>query len=239
MANWTCKAGYSVDGTPGGATFYEAQCGSSGLFLPFGQDCIDIDYCADAPCGVHGQCYDCSTSSGCEQSSSTFLQRSSIVGGKQFEATDDYACWCHEYYQTALGSAGELTCSTDDCTGHDECGEGGTCYDLSLAEDGPAGEFSCMCYDGYELIQDGGPNGGDTCSPISCGDISVANSNQFPSEKLFSNDSVLVQCHDGYSMDQTPEGSQFTVACLKSGQFDGEGSCAKIVCADPTRCRPC
>ena len=55
MGRWTCKSGYSVDGTPSGATFYEAECGSSGLFLPFGQDCRDIDYCDGVPCGANGE----------------------------------------------------------------------------------------------------------------------------------------------------------------------------------------
>ena len=138
MGLWTCISGYSVDGTLSGAAFYEAQCGSSGLFLPFGQDCRDIDYCDGDPCGANGECSDCSTSA-CERGTS-FLQRSSIVGGKQYEATDDYAC------ETKVGTAGELTCSTDDCDGLD-CGVGGTCYDLSVAEEGHAGEFSCHCHD--------------------------------------------------------------------------------------------
>ena len=75
---------------------------------------------------------------------------------------------------------------------------------------------------------------GRTCSPISCGSFSVNNSNQCPSVELFLNNTVLVQCDDGYSLDGTPEGSSnFTVTCLKTGQRAGEGSCAKIVCQAP------
>uniref|UniRef100_A0A7S1FI45 EGF-like domain-containing protein n=1 Tax=Noctiluca scintillans TaxID=2966 RepID=A0A7S1FI45_NOCSC len=230
---FTCKPGYSVDGTPSGSSFFEVQCGSSGHFLPLDQDCIDIDYCTDNPCGANGQCFDCSTT-GCKNlDGAAFLQRSSIVGGREFESTDDYACWCHENYQTALGPAGQLTCQTDDCTGHSECGIGGTCEDLSVSEQGPAGEFTCSCDKGYELSPGGGSNGGDTCSMIICGSISVENSNQFPSVELFSGDTVLVKCDTGYSTDETRGGSNFRVTCMDSGIFDGEASCSKIVCSDP------
>lgn len=130
------------DGTPGGATSYEARCSYSGLFLFSVQECFDVD-CDGAPCGANGQFSDCSTG-WCERGSSTFLQRTSIVGGKQHEATDDHACNCSVGYQTAVGSAGEVTCSTDDFQGHDECGDGGTCYDPSLlSEQALPGEFSC------------------------------------------------------------------------------------------------
>ena len=64
IEKWMCKQGYSVDGTRGGATYFEIQCGVGGDFLPLEQDCIDIDFCAGNPCGVHGHCYDCSTT-GC------------------------------------------------------------------------------------------------------------------------------------------------------------------------------
>ena len=123
-----------------------------------------------------------------------------IVGGRQYVATDDHACNCSAGYQTAVGSAGEVTCSTDDFQGHDECGDGGTCYDpLLLSEQALPGEFSCYSNEGYELMEDGGLNGGDTCSPINCGSVSVNISNQCPSVELFLDDNVLVQCHDGYS----------------------------------------
>ena len=68
------------------------------------------------------------------------------MGGKQYEATDDYACECSAGYDIKVGTAEELTCSTDDCDGLD-CGVDGTCYDLSVAEEEPAGAFSCHCHD--------------------------------------------------------------------------------------------
>ena len=70
-----------------------------------------------------------------------------------------------------------------------------------------------------------------TCSPINCGSFSVNNSNQCASVERLLNNTVLVQCDDGYSLDGSPEGSpNFTVTCLKIGQRAGEGSTAKIVC---------
>lgn len=233
IETWTCLPGYSVDGTPSGATFFEVQCGPSGEFLPLERDCIDIDFCADNPCGVHGQCMDCSTT-GCHHAGRTFLfQGSPIVGGKEFEASDDYACLCDEHYQTAVHAGGHLTCSTDDCAGHSECGEGGTCVDLSVAEEGPAGEFSCACHSGHELIPGGGPNGGDTCSKVSCGSVAVANSDKQPSVELFSGDSIFVTCDEGYSTDRTPNAKKFKVTCTDSGALDGVRSCSKIVCDKP------
>ena len=126
-----------------------------------------------------------------------------------------------------------MTCPTDDFQGHDECGHGGTCYDPSLlSEQALPGEFSCYSNEGYELMEDGCLNGGDTCSPINCGSVSVNNSNQCPSVELFLDVNVLVQCHDGYSLDGKPKRSNFTVTYLKSGERDGEGICAKIVCEE-------
>jgi len=81
-------------------------------------------------------------------------------------------------------------------------------------------------------MEDGGLNGGDTCSPINCGSVSVNNSNQCPSVESFLDDNVLVQCHDGCSLDGKPKRSNFTVTYLKSGERDGEGICAKIVCEE-------
>ena len=105
----------------------------------------------------------------------------------------------------------ELTCSTNDCNGHD-CGASGACYDLSVAGQRPAGEFSCPCHEVCMLSND---SDGDTCSRISCASFSVNNSNQCPSVELLMDDTVLVQCDDGLSLDGTPEGSSFTVTCLK------------------------
>ena len=126
-----------------------------------------------------------------------------------------------------------MTCSTDDFQGHDECGDGGTCYDPSvLSEQALPVEFSCYSNEGYELMEDGGLNGGDTCSPIKCGSVSVKNSNECPSVEFFLDDNVLVQCHDGCSLDGKPKRSNFTIAYLKFEDRDGEGICAKIVCEE-------
>ena len=61
----------------------------------------------------------------------------------------------------------------------------------------------------------------------------VNTSNQCLSVELFLDDTVLMQCDDGYSLDGTPEGSSFTVTRLKSGERAGEGICAKILCQAP------
>ena len=53
---------------------------------------------------------------------------------------------CDGNYQTTVGPSGDFTCHDDDCAGHDECGDGGTCVDLSVAESGPAGKFTCTCH---------------------------------------------------------------------------------------------
>ena len=78
MGQLTCKAGFSVDGTPGGATSYEARCGSSGLFLFSVQECFDVDCCAGTPCGANGQFSDCSTG-WCERGSTRQLTTTHVI----------------------------------------------------------------------------------------------------------------------------------------------------------------
>ena len=51
------------------------------------------------------------------------------------------------------------------------------CYDPSLlSEQALPGKFSFYSSEGFELMEDGGLNGGDTCSPINCGSVFVNNS---------------------------------------------------------------
>ena len=117
-------------------------------------DCIDIDYCTRNPCGSHAECFDCSTQD-CSDAvtEKSFLQRRGIIGGTEFEATDDYACWCNEHFLTTVGPNGELTC----CKDH-SCGVGGSCVDLSIVSDVSSQSdlrFTCACSWGYELNQNG------------------------------------------------------------------------------------
>ena len=84
-----------------------------------------------------------------------------------------------------------------------------TCQSLGK---GPLVSFSCPCHEVFMLSND---SDGDTCSRISCAGSSVTNSNQCLSVDLFLDDTVLVQCDDVYSLDGTPEGSSFTITCLK------------------------
>eukprot|EP00450_Noctiluca_scintillans_P001620 CAMPEP_0194485878 /NCGR_PEP_ID=MMETSP0253-20130528/6727_1 /TAXON_ID=2966 /ORGANISM="Noctiluca scintillans" /LENGTH=1972 /DNA_ID=CAMNT_0039325899 /DNA_START=10 /DNA_END=5925 /DNA_ORIENTATION=+ len=236
---WTCKAGHSVDGTPTGKTSFNLPCLATGLFAEVDHeghlDCMDIDYCSRDPCGSDGQCFDCSTQdcsgAGTEKS---FLQRRGIIGGSEFEATDDYACWCHEHFLTTVGPNGELTCQAD-CKDH-SCGVGGSCVDLSIVDDVSSESdlrFTCSCYWGYELIQNGGSDGRDTCSPISCGSVSVEQSDALSSAELFAGDSLLVTCDPGYSFDQTPAGTSFEVTCTETRALSGVSSCSKIYCDNP------
>ena len=87
-------------------TPYKVRCGFRGCFQFPVQECYDIDSCYGTPCGANGNCCDCSAS-GCERFSS-FLQRSFILGGKQYEAIEDCALNCSARYQILVVSAGEL-----------------------------------------------------------------------------------------------------------------------------------
>ena len=66
-----------------------------------------------------------------------------------------------------------------------------------MAEYDPAGEFTGTCHSGHELVVDGGPNGGDTYSRVSCGTVSVDHSDKHPSVELFSGDIIFVNCGEG------------------------------------------
>ena len=169
-------------------TSFSLPCLAIGLFEEVDHeghlDCIDIDYCTRNPCGSHAECFDCSTQD-CSDAvtEKSFLQRRGIIGGTESEATDDYACWCNEHFLTTVGSNGELTC----CKDH-SCGVGGSCVDLSIVSDVSSQSFTCACSWGYELNQNGGADGRDTCSPISCGGVSVEYSDALFSAELFAGD---------------------------------------------------
>ena len=61
-----------------------------------------------------------------------------------------------------------------------------------------------------------GQHWSDTVSQMSCGSISVVNSDQFPSVVLYLGNGIFVHCCDGCAVDLTPVGSKFTVTCLES-----------------------
>ena len=117
--------------------------------------------------------------------------------GEAYEATSDYGCRCDGNYQTTVGPSGDLICHDDDCAEHDECGDGGTCVDLSVAESGPAGKFTCTCHAvmrslSMEVLM--------VVTPVR---VSVVdNSDKHPSVAFVSGDSVTVNCNEGYSVDR-------------------------------------
>ena len=118
---WTCKARYSVDGSPGEKR--PTKCGA----VAAGPSCCrlrnaTISIIATVPPAVRTATAVIAVPM-VANVEVFFLHRSSMVGGTQHEATDD-ACNCSAGYHTLVVSAGELTC----CNGHD-CGVGGTYYE--------------------------------------------------------------------------------------------------------------
>ena len=87
--------------------------------LPFQQGCIDIDYCTNNQCGVHGQGFD-GIRTGCDEAQErmSFAQRSVIVGVEESDAMNDYFYRFQENFQTGPGPGGAFTCHADDSTGH-------------------------------------------------------------------------------------------------------------------------
>ena len=200
----------------GGTTHFEIQCSAGSDILSFEQDCLDICYCASNPCSVHGQCFDCRRTGREEvQKRMSCTQHSVIVGDREFEATSDYSCRCHENYQTALGPGGLLTYHDDDSTGHHECDEEGTWVNLTKHD--PAWKFSCPCHSGPELVIDGGPKGCGTYSRVSGGTISIDHLDKHTSVELFSDDLIFVNCDEGFSIHHKPQSTKFEVKCPDTG----------------------
>ena len=65
-----------------------------------------------------------------------------------------------------------------------------TWVDLVTTEHDPAGKFTCSCHSGPELVIDGGPKGGDTCSRVSGGTVSMDHSGKHSSVEPFSGDII-------------------------------------------------
>mmetsp|Transcript_72676 Transcript_72676/g.160690 ORF Transcript_72676/g.160690 Transcript_72676/m.160690 type:complete len:845 (+) Transcript_72676:1-2535(+) len=238
IATSACQPGYSVDGTPEGATSFRRMCQASGEYgRPAPSACMDIDYCLGNPCTSNGVCKD------------------SGVG----VPAPGYSCECYEGFEVRLQENGGQRCSADDCAGA-PCGVGGTCTDLSKLG-GAQGQYRCECEPGYELVEpeDGG---GPTCRRVVCGalrpqiaHVQVERGSTLPTVVvatwsreaadidafvgtpiLKSFDKATYTCAAGYSTDggTGPESSTFIIECAGTGQFsrqlDAGGECQPVRC---------
>jgi len=235
VGKWTCKEGYSTDGSPTGRTAYSKVCTVAGAFGESSpRDCQDIDYCEGSPCGPNGVCKD------------------SGVG----VPAPGYSCTCHEGFEIGMNAKGGETCKADDCTGN-PCGDGGACTDLSKATPpGPPGMYACDCNEGYKLV-DGPPM---TCARIVCPNLPEINHllldindqpivevvtwtgkeaalnplTNYPVLKSF--DGATFTCDEGYSTDGslTPESQTFEVKCEGAGYFNkvlkADAECQPVAC---------
>eukprot|EP00929_Paragymnodinium_shiwhaense_P017573 TRINITY_DN126_c0_g1_i2.p1 TRINITY_DN126_c0_g1~~TRINITY_DN126_c0_g1_i2.p1 ORF type:complete len:3378 (+),score=908.37 TRINITY_DN126_c0_g1_i2:86-10135(+) len=229
-ATWNCKEGYSVDGKKNGGTSFEKMCTANGAYGDSSpSDCIDIDYCYGNPCTVNGMCTDSGPGA---------------VG-------PGYSCECADGFELTTRSDGTPTCKADDCAG-DPCGEGGACTDLSKADPpGPAGEYSCECEEGYDLIKPEPKK--YTCKRKECGVLpAITNSDSISVKtasgkepvtdaftdryRMFSFDVVSVTCSNGYSTDggTGPESKSFSVECEGTGSYsraiNGATECQPVRC---------
>jgi len=145
---WTCKTGYTLDGTKDGGKKFERICEANGQFQEVQpEDCSDIDYCIGNPCTANGACTD---------------------SGAGVPAPG-YSCVCFEGYEVKTQADGSQTCSQDDCAGA-PCGIGGTCTDLTKLGGDP-GTYACECQPGYELVENPEMPGQPTCRRTSCGPL--------------------------------------------------------------------
>jgi len=227
---FTCNPGYSTDGTSVGPTKFQKHCEATGsLSRSSPNDCIDIDFCLDSPCGANGVCKD------------------SGVG----VPAPGYTCECFEGYEVKKNSRGKDTCAADDCAG-EPCGEGGYCTDLSK-QGGPQGTYACTCDPGFDLVEPEPMK--YTCRRKVCGVLpnvshteeiagkpySVQDEFGEPSENLtlLSFERATFQCASGYSTDQrvSPEGRSFSVKCQANGRFSRalipERECLPVICENP------
>ena len=94
---------------------------------------------------------------------------------------------------------------------------------LGTAEYDPAGEFSGTDHSDHELVVDGGPNGGHTCSRVSHGTVSMDHSDKHTSVEL---------C-EGYFANRRPQSKKFEVKCTNVGSLEGDQSCSRIVGDNP------
>jgi len=240
-ATFTCKDGFSTDGTPTGDTDFQKACDATGAFAASSpSDCEDINFCSGNPCTASGICTDLSTA----------------PGGSNDPVLPGYKCDCMEGFEVIKRSDGKSeTCKADDCAG-DPCGEGGTCKDLSK-DGGPQGKYECQCRQGYRLNI---TKDGETCKRVVCG--ALMSTVNFVKEEggkpkvtvktgegkppttdpetgmhiMRSNDRATFECMEGYSTDGTlaPESKKFSVRCQASGQLDPplnvEGECQPVRC---------
>jgi len=235
-ASWTCKEGFSIDGTPEGGTTFQKQCQATGSFgTASPSDCMDINFCIGEPCTANGVCSD---------------------EGEGTQAPG-YSCECFEGFEIAERANGGQKCSEDDCA-DSPCGLGGTCTDLSQ-QGAPAGAYKCECDDGYKLVEH--EVGHPTCERIECGGLPKVSHVEkkldqspllelktwlgnepeidvlFGTPILMSNDKATYTCAEGYSTDGTThlESQAFTVYCDTSGLFspavsEGASFCVPIKC---------
>jgi len=202
IQEYTCFAGYSVDGTPDGAVEFDEHVTADGEMTEE-HDCQDIDWCTNHKCGDNGSCHD------------DLLT---------------YHCECNDGFQLDVIDGDFETCvQVDECetqSGDTYCDGGkemGVCIDETLA-------YKCQCNEGYENPEAGA--GTDSCIPVTCGSAPlVEHATPTSQPKLTYLDHMDYFCESGYTLDGTASGHiTFKIDCQADESYAGVEECHPVEC---------
>eukprot|EP00929_Paragymnodinium_shiwhaense_P066503 TRINITY_DN3336_c0_g1_i3.p1 TRINITY_DN3336_c0_g1~~TRINITY_DN3336_c0_g1_i3.p1 ORF type:complete len:3781 (+),score=899.34 TRINITY_DN3336_c0_g1_i3:54-11396(+) len=205
-----CKEGYSLDGKPEGAWFFEESCQADGK-LSAEHKCKDIDWCLMSKCGNHGTCKD---------------------------GLYDYKCICEDGWKADVLDGYLETCvQIDECdtmSGNGLCDGGG--LDIGTCQDEVLG-YKCTCKEGFEnkAVDIAGLAGAtkDSCSPVVCPVVKeVENAvSDMVGKKISFQKTATYLCLHGYTLDGTAGGAvEHTISCQADKTLTETKSCKPISC---------
>eukprot|EP00928_Gymnodinium_smaydae_P036844 TRINITY_DN25697_c0_g2_i1.p1 TRINITY_DN25697_c0_g2~~TRINITY_DN25697_c0_g2_i1.p1 ORF type:complete len:4096 (+),score=634.51 TRINITY_DN25697_c0_g2_i1:84-12290(+) len=214
---FTCRSGFSTDGTPNGASAFVKTCQADG-FLSEDTTCKDIDWCLLSQCGDHGSCVDGELS---------------------------YTCTCNAGYKAVAADGAFETCvQIDECDtqgGNDLCSGGVDGAQVGVCKDGLS-KYACECGSGYdnspfEVVDDSGKTLNlDSCAPVICREPvpEVENGvSELTGQKIAYLQSASFACNVGHSLDGSAAGDKdFVVSCEADRSLKGVSECKPVDCGE-------
>jgi len=227
--NYQCKKGYSTDAEDNPfeprSEGISVSCQADGTFSSH-DECVNIDDCLTADCGVQGTCKDNDAPTGI--------------------SLDDYTCECKAGFESTLapsstreGEDAKVCTDINDCPLPIEDACGGENAEKKMRRgdcvDGPQ-SYSCSCNNGYKSGPLPSKPSNQTCLPVVCGsppEVDFAGASE-TGKMNFDMPAVTYNCEDGYTLDGKTSGAKsFKVSCEASQQFSTLAECLPVTCGGP------
>jgi hypothetical protein len=235
LVTFSCKSGFSLDGTVIGATSFDIKCEADKSFSGEKE-------CQAIKCGE------------------TATVENAKANATELKFPDVAGYTCDKGYTTS-GMANGMTKFSTKCTAEGDITDAESCkpircgkpaavlfarFPLNSVTYGEKVEY--ICQEGYTTT---GEAAGDSkfevecqetgefteskrCMPVSCGMPEAIEHSVMPEEEFVFPNTFQVVCEGGHTVDADPDGeSTFVVKCTKAGEYEGLQECKKVTCGAP------